>query len=110
MIYSFNATGDYAPTFISQNVKDLLGYEREEYLNSQDFWESRIHPEDRPRILKAYSRLFEEGRLSSEYRFRRKDGSYCWVSDELQVIRTPAGRSGRSGRRLERRHTAQAAY
>ena len=91
VIYSFNATGDYAPTFISQNVKGLLGYERDEYLNSQDFWESRIHPEDRPRILKAYSRLFEEGRLSSEYRFRRKDGSYCWVSDELQVIRTPAG-------------------
>ena len=25
VIYSFKATGDYAPTFISQNVKDLLG-------------------------------------------------------------------------------------
>jgi PAS domain S-box-containing protein len=91
VIYSFNATGDYAPTFISQNIKDLLGYEREEYLNNPDFWESRIHPEDRPRILKAYSRLFEEGRLSSEYRFRKKDGSYCWVSDDLQVIRTEDG-------------------
>ena len=91
VIYSFKATGDYAPTFISQNVKDLLGYEREEYLNSPDFWQSRIHPQDSPRILRAYARLFEEERLSSEYRFRKKDGSYCWVSDELQVIRTPAG-------------------
>jgi len=91
VIYSFKATGDYAPTFISQNVRDLLGYEREEYLNSPDFWESRIHPQDSPRILRAYSRLFEEDRLSNEYRFRKKDGSYCWVSDELQVIRDPAG-------------------
>src|SRR5215831_252924 len=91
VIYSFKASGDYAPTFISQNVKDLLGYDREEYLNSPDFWESRIHPQDSPRILRAYSRLFEEDRLSNEYRFRKKDGSYCWVSDELQVIRNTAG-------------------
>jgi PAS domain S-box-containing protein len=91
VIYSFKAIGDYGPTFISQNIKDLLGYEREEYLHSADFWEARVHPSDSPRILKAYSRLFEEERLSSEYRFRKKDGSYCWVSDDLQVIRNAAG-------------------
>jgi PAS domain S-box-containing protein len=91
VIYSFKAGGDYAATFISQNVKDLLGYDREEYLNSPDFWRSRLHPQDSPRIFRAYERLFEEGRLSSEYRFRKKDGSYCWVSDELQVIRNTAG-------------------
>jgi adenylate cyclase len=68
-----------------------LGYEREEYLHSPDFWQTRIHPQDSPRILRAYSRLFEEDRLSNEYRFRKKDGSYCWVSDELQVIRSAAG-------------------
>src|SRR5215510_3028720 len=91
VIYSFKASGDHAPTFISQNVKDLLGYEREEYLNSADFWWSRVHPQDSPRILRAYSRLFDEQRLSSEYRFRKKDGSYCWISDDLQVLRNAAG-------------------
>ncbi len=91
VIYSFKASGDYAPTFISRNVKDLLGYEREEYLESSDFWHSRVHPSDSPRILRAYARLFEEERLSSEYRFRKKDGSYCWVSDDLQVIRNATG-------------------
>ena len=91
VIYSFKATGDYEPTFVSRNIKELLGYDREEYLNSPEFWQSRIHPEDSPRILRAYSRLFEEGRLANEYRFRKKDGSYCWVSDELQVVRTAEG-------------------
>jgi adenylate cyclase len=91
VIYSFKATGDYAPTFISQNVKDLLGYDREEYLESPDFWRSRVHPGDSPRILNEYSRLFEEGHLSIEYRFRKKDGSYCWISDELQLLRNAAG-------------------
>src|SRR4029450_9824133 len=78
-------------TFISQNVKDLLGYDREEYLNSPDFWQSRIHPQDGPRIRRAYSHLLEKDRLSNEYRFRKRDGSYCWVSDELQVLRDAAG-------------------
>ena len=91
VIYSFSATGDYAPTFISQNIKDLLGYDREEYLKSPDFWRNRVHPGDLPRIEEGYERLFEEGRLSSEYRFRKKDGSYCWVGDEQQLLRDAAG-------------------
>ncbi len=91
VIYSFKATGDYRPTFISQNVKDLLGYEREEYLESPDFWRSRVHREDLPRIEKEHARLFEEGRLATEYRFRKKDGNYCWISDDLQLQRNAAG-------------------
>jgi adenylate cyclase len=91
VIYSFKATGDYEPTFISHNVKDLLGYDRGEYLESPDFWRSRVHPADSLRILNEYSRLWEEGHLSIEYRFRKKDGSYCWIGDELQLLRNAAG-------------------
>ena len=91
VIYSFKATGDYAPTFISRNVKDLLGYDPSEYLDSPDFWRSRVHQKDSERILGEFPRLFAEGHLSIEYRFRKKDGSYCWISDELQLIRSPAG-------------------
>ena len=46
VIYSYKATGDYAPTFISQTSRTCLGYDREEYLESADFWRSRVHPED----------------------------------------------------------------
>ncbi|ATU92258.1 PAS domain-containing protein [Phyllobacterium zundukense] len=91
VIYSFKATGDFWPTFISPNVKDLLGYEREEYLESPDFWRSRVHPGDLPRIEQDYARLFEEGRIANEYRFRKKDGNYCWISDDLQLQRNAAG-------------------
>jgi len=92
VIYSFKATGDYAPTFISRNIKELLGYEREEYLDSPDFWRSRVHPADLSRIEKGYARLFEEGQLSNEYRFRKKDGNYCWISDDLSLIRDAGGK------------------
>jgi adenylate cyclase len=91
VIYSFKATGDYAPTFISNNLKDLLGYEPQEYLVSPDFWQSRVHPNDIDRVLSGMGRLFEEGHLTNEYRFRKKDGNYCWIGDELQLVRNEAG-------------------
>ena len=91
VIYSFKAGGDYAPTFISKNVKDLLGYEPQEYLASPDFWQSRVHPKDLDRILSSMGRLFEEGHVTNEYRFRKKDGNYCWIGDELQLARNQAG-------------------
>ncbi|HWK64214.1 MAG TPA: PAS domain-containing protein [Rhizobiaceae bacterium] len=91
VIYSFSASGDYGPTFISRNVKDLLGYEPEEYLESPDFWRDRVHPEDRTRVEKDFARLFQEGRLTIEYRFRKNDHSYCWISDDLQLVRDAAG-------------------
>ena len=91
VIYSFQATGDYAPTFISKNVKDLLGYEPQEYLASPEFWQARVHPKDLDRVLSSIGRLFEEGHVTNEYRFRKKDGNYCWIGDELQLVRNERG-------------------
>ena len=91
VIYSFKATGDFAPTFISRNLTDLLGYDREEYLASPDFWREHVHPADAQRVLGEFARLMQAGRLTYEYRFRKKDGAYCWISDELQLLRDAAG-------------------
>jgi PAS domain S-box-containing protein len=91
VIYSFKATGDYGPTFISRNLTSLLGYEPREYLESPEFWQSRVHAKDLPRILSSMSRLFEEGHLTNEYRFRKKDGNYCWIGDDMHLVRNEAG-------------------
>ena len=46
MIYSFDARGPFAPSFVSQNIKDWLGYEPREYLESADFWRRCVHPDE----------------------------------------------------------------
>ncbi len=86
IIYSFEAKEDYLPTFISENVKKILGYEPSEYLEDPRFMPSHIHPDDIRRIDKEWSHLFSEGQHVIEYRFRCKDGTYCWVNDELRMI------------------------
>ena len=42
VIYSFKASGDYAPTFVSENIKRLLGYCPDKYLQNADFWRKRV--------------------------------------------------------------------
>ena len=86
VVYSFEATGDNNPTFISDNVTTLFGYEPDEYLNNRNFVPARIHPDDAANLERGFSRLFKDGHLVNEYRFRHKNGGYRWVSDELRLI------------------------
>ncbi len=40
VIYSFKATGDFGPTFVSENIRRVLGYDPGEYLANPIFGES----------------------------------------------------------------------
>jgi PAS domain S-box-containing protein len=91
VIYSFAAAGDFAPTFVSENIRQVFGYEPKEYMNDASFWRERVHPDDLARVEAEISRLFGNGVHAVEYRFRRKDGSYCWVNDAQHLIRADSG-------------------
>ena len=91
MICSFEVGGRNAPTFISENVRDLLGYEPEEYLAGPEFWLDRLHPEDRDRVLSEFPKLLQQGHNVIEYRFLRADGTYRWVRDEQRLLRDAQG-------------------
>jgi two-component system, sensor histidine kinase and response regulator len=92
VVYSFAATGDYAPTFVSASIGPMLGYIPDEYLEDADFWRGHVHPADLPEIEAKQVELFRRGEHHAEYRFRKKDGTYCWVSDEQHLIRDEDGR------------------
>jgi adenylate cyclase len=91
VLYSFEATGNNSPTFISDNVRSLFGYEPREYLEGPTFWLERVHPDDISGVLIDFDRLFEVGHHRQEYRFRHKDGTYRWVDDALYLIRDSNG-------------------
>ena len=91
MVYSFRASGDFAATFVSANIQRLLGYQTDEYMKDASFWRSHVHPEDLSRVEDEQEQLFTTGQHLAEYRFCKKDGSYCWVSDEQHLIRDTDG-------------------
>ena len=87
VIYSYKATGDFAPTFVSENIRSVLGYEPQEYLDNGVFWRRCVHPDDLAAVEAESAHLYKKNRNTVVYRFLKKDGTYCWVNDEQRLIR-----------------------
>jgi PAS domain S-box-containing protein len=85
VIYSCDASGHFAATYVSPNVKVLLGYDASEYTTDWRFWSDHLHPDDAPGVLAMIPQLMQQGSLVCEYRFRHKDGTYRWMRDELRL-------------------------
>ena len=60
-------------------------------MENPDFWWNRVHPDDIAGVEAQSALLFQKGRHTVEYRFRRKSGVYCWVNDEQHLIRDQDG-------------------
>lgn len=77
----------------SEGLEPMLGYASDEVEPTIIFWEERIHPEDRVRVLKSKNNAIVAGdtRWSDHYRFLRKDGNYSDVRDSGHVIRDSSG-------------------
>ena len=86
-IYTAKTSGDYGATSITENVKQITGYEPKEFIEDSSFWLDRVHPEDRQRLLNELPRIFKKGKHTYEYRFLHKDGHYMWVRDDMRLIR-----------------------
>ncbi|MCG8547076.1 MAG: PAS domain-containing protein, partial [Alphaproteobacteria bacterium] len=77
----------------------MLGYSQEEIKRrhmtegTRDFWRQNVHPDDLPGVLEILQEHLAGARASLEatYRFRRQDGSWCWVLSRGRAIRDAKG-------------------
>lgn len=84
--------------FVNQSMLNYLGYEsRKEFIEDlKGLLENGIHPEDRERAEHQVEEgLNKQGRYSTDYRMKKKDGTYIWIHDTGCCIETEDGREGR---------------
>jgi PAS domain S-box-containing protein len=86
VIFTAAPTGNFCTTYISDNVKAIVGYDPQEMLADSNFWSSRIHPEDLPQFIVNFSDLSEAKNCICEYRFLHRDGLYRWLRTELKLL------------------------
>lgn len=82
---------DYAVTFVSKNIQQLLGYEREAFLGSSSFWLDLLHPQDRLAVLDSLAKLDASKPLIHDYRILAADGQWREVREELKLVQDDAG-------------------
>lgn len=86
VIYSTIADGDYACTFVSDNLRTIFGYTPAEMTTDPKHWPANIHPLDAQQVIDKVEAMIEWGGGTVEYRFRHRDGHYIWVQDSFKVM------------------------
>jgi PAS domain S-box-containing protein len=92
IIYTTQVSGDYACTFVSENLDSIMGYAPWEMRDDKKFWVKRLHPEDATRVFAEMDLLIAQGKGSLEYRFRHRDGHYIWIQDTFTVTHDDTGK------------------
>lgn len=90
---------DTRVAFFSPTWKRMLGHEEHEVGATLEEWFSRIHPEDRERVIGALAR-YRAGAAPDyreHYRLRHRDGHWLWIDDFGHVVER---REDGSARRL----------
>jgi PAS domain S-box-containing protein len=91
VIFSSKASGDFGATFVSDNIREVFGYEPHEFTDDSSFWANHIHPDDAPDVFANLDYLFVHDYHEHEYRFRHKDDSYIWTENHLRLVRDENG-------------------
>jgi PAS domain S-box-containing protein len=91
IIYTNKASGDFPCTFVSENLKTIMGYLPVEMIGDQRCWSDHLHPEDAPRVFEEMRPLIQRGGGTVEYRFQHRDGHYIWIQDTFKVVKDRAG-------------------
>lgn len=67
--------------FIAGSIETLIGYSAAEIYADRQLWINIIHPDDRERVLDAFTKCKNEGtKFEVEYRISHKDGSVHCVN------------------------------
>ena len=86
--------------YMSPQIRGILGYRPEEFVDDPELWPSRIHQDDRAAALAAYEAHWQTGEpLRAEYRMLGRDGTEVWVRDEAYGMpdKTQSGRQVSQG-------------
>jgi PAS domain S-box-containing protein len=73
----------------SNSYKVLFGYDTDNEHSNLHFWESKLHPEDKERVIHELYAFLSQGYTKTwhcEYRFQKSDGSYAFVADKGYLI------------------------
>lgn len=74
-------------TFVSQQAEACLGLPLQQWLGSDDFWVSRIHPEDRDRVLNCRRQaVADHTPCRQEYRMLGASEREVWVRESATIV------------------------
>lgn len=83
--------------YFDDNYYRIAGYEPQAFPASFKEWEARVHPEDLDKTLNIIEKCFNKqaNYFTTDFRFRRADGSWMWILALGKIIEENADGSAR---------------
>ncbi|MDX2139111.1 MAG: PAS domain S-box protein [Chloroflexota bacterium] len=77
----------YQTTFVSPQVRQMLGYTPEQIINDPYFWIYRVHPDHwHDMMMKNNSAITERKGFTIEYRLTGADGDVRWIRSHVSPV------------------------
>jgi PAS domain S-box-containing protein len=86
VLYSAYQNPDKDTVWISDNIKSVTGFSKDEYLSEPLIWRKRLHPDDYEKAMEAFANIGMSEKVNVEYRWKIKSGEYRWFLDIANVI------------------------
>ena len=78
--------------YVSPQVREILGFAPEEWVNDPTAWVQHFHPDDRARVRQIYDAVSDgQGTFTAQYRMFTKEGAIRWFHDDALLIRDEQG-------------------
>ncbi|MCK4657180.1 MAG: PAS domain S-box protein, partial [candidate division Zixibacteria bacterium] len=93
--YMCKADEDWTTEFISDNVRDVLGYSPEDFYSGRVGFSEIVYPDDFQRAKAEYERLVQDNEpdeIIIEYRLKSGSGEEIWIEDRSWAIRDANGK------------------
>lgn len=81
IFHARSATPPFTPTFLSGAVREITGYESQEFLDQPDLGSNSIHPDDVAMVVEEVSAALRTGSYACEFRFKCADGRFRRFQD-----------------------------
>jgi two-component system CheB/CheR fusion protein len=90
VIFTCAPADNYRCLSMSDNVREVLGYTPDDFIENPDFWLEHLHPADRDRVIAGLQAWDQHSSYNHEYRLRCADGTYRWVDARLKMSQDPS--------------------
>lgn len=89
IVFKWQNQNDWPVEYVSESLKNILGYNTEEFLDAKIKYADIIHPDDLNRVsqeVMEYSSKKVKSFTHNDYRVKKHNSEYAWVSDTTQIV------------------------
>src|SRR4030043_1400775 len=89
--YTAQPSAPFGRIWVSEQIQRISGFPHSKFIEDKNFWESRIHPDDRKKVLNSFETISHRGAVAVEYRWQCADVSYRWFVSQAVLIKDEQG-------------------